>query len=84
MKTYEVEIYHLQISFVCFLLNPEILIFLLCKHFLSRLINLSYVNEAGAGAQLLFSGMLSKALFSEKQLTRAPAKMILSFAGKAG
>lgn len=66
--------YPRQLISVCFLLNPEIPIFLLCKHFLSRLINLSYVNEAGAGAQLLFFWMLSKALFSEKQLTRAPAK----------
>lgn len=75
--------YPRQLISVCFLLNPEIPIFLLCKHFPSRLINLSYVNEAG-GAQLLFFWMLSKALFSEKQLTRAPAKMILSFAWKAG
>lgn len=75
--------YPRQLISVCFLLNPEIPIFLHCKHFPSLLINLSYVNEAGAVAQLLFFWMLSKALFLEKQLTRAPAKMVLLFAGKA-
>lgn len=66
--------YPRQLISVCFLLNPEIPIFLHCKHFPSLLINLSYVNEAGAVAQLLFFWMLSKALFLEKQLTRASAK----------
>lgn len=36
-------------------LNPQIPIFLHCKHFPSYLINLSYVNDAGVGVQLNFS-----------------------------
>lgn len=36
-------------------LNPQIPIFLHCKHFPSYLINLSYVNDVGVGVQLNFS-----------------------------
>lgn len=35
-------------------LNPQIPIFLHCKHFPSYLINLSYVNDVGVGVQLDF------------------------------
>lgn len=43
-------------------LNPQIPIFLHCKHFPSYLINLSYVNDVGVGVQLNFSLSVIKGL----------------------
>lgn len=54
-----------QLISVCFLLNPEIPVFLHCKHFPSLLINLSYVNEARVVAQLLFSGCYQRPYLRE-------------------
>lgn len=57
--------YPRQFISVCFLLNPEIPIFLHCKHFLSFLINLSYVNEAGRWHNYFFSGCYQR-LYSQR------------------
>lgn len=57
--------YPRQLISVCFLLNPEIPIFLLCKHFPSRLINLSYVNEAGGGTITFFLNVIKGPILRE-------------------